>query len=121
MNVDIIQCGPFRSGGNTGWDLVEVDGPEFESSLPASTSLFQSYPNPFNANTVIEYALLEAAEVKLEVYNLIGEKVATLVNGIEDAGYKSVTWDASEVSSGLYFYKLSAGDYIETKRMMLIK
>ena len=121
MNTDIVQCGPWKSGSNTEWELVEVDRPEFESSLPASTSLSQSYPNPFNAMTVIEYELPEASDVTLHVYNLIGEKVATLVNGAEEAGYKSVTWDASEVSSGIYFYKLSAGDYTETKRMMLVK
>jgi len=59
--------------------------------------------------------------VKLEVYNLLGNKVATLADGEQEAGYKSVTWDASDVSSGIYFYKLSAGDFTETKRMMLVK
>jgi len=62
-----------------------------------------------------------SSSVKLEVYNILGSKVATLVNGEEVAGYKSVTWDASEVSSGVYFYKLTAGHYSETKRMMLVK
>jgi len=102
-------------------DVVGVDGPEFESSLPASTSLCQSYPNPFNVGTVIEYQLPVASDVKLEIFNIIGAKVATLVNEAEEAGYKSVTWDASEVSSGIYFYKLSAGDFTEAKRMMLVK
>jgi len=62
-----------------------------------------------------------SSSVKLEVYNILGSKVATLVNGEEVAGYKSVTWDASEVSSGIYFYKLSAGDFTETMRMILVK
>jgi len=121
MDVDIIQCGGWRIGDNTEWELVEVDSREYVSSLPSSPSLSQCYPNPFNAKTVIEYELPEASEVTLHVYNLIGEKVATLVNGAEEAGYKSVTWDASEVSSGLYFYKLTAGDYTETMRMILVK
>jgi len=119
--------GSFGAGWNdvylikTVGEVVEVDDPEFEKPLPASTSLSQSYPNPFNVGTVISYQLPEASEVKLEVYNLLGEKVATLVHGAEEAGYRSVTWDASEVSSGLYFYKLSTGDFTETRRMILVK
>jgi len=57
----------------------------------------------------------------LEIYNLLGEKVATLVDGEQQAGYISVSWEASELSSGLYFYKLTAGDFTETKRMMLVR
>ncbi|MFQ5869039.1 MAG: T9SS type A sorting domain-containing protein, partial [Candidatus Zixiibacteriota bacterium] len=89
--------------------------------VPVSYELSQNYPNPFNASTVIEYQLPQATAVRLEVYNLLGEKVAALVNDVEEAGYKSVTWDASEVSSGLYFYKLTAGDFTQTRRMMLVK
>ncbi|MFQ5868818.1 MAG: T9SS type A sorting domain-containing protein, partial [Candidatus Zixiibacteriota bacterium] len=121
MNTDIVQCGPWKSGGNSEWELVEASASEFESSLPASTSLSQCYPNPFNASTVIEYQLPEASDVKVEVYNLIGEKVATLVDSKQQAGYGSVVWDAFEVSSGVYFYKLTAGDFTETKRMLLVK
>jgi hypothetical protein len=61
------------------------------------------------------------SHVKLEVYNTLGQKVATLVDSKQQAGYRSVVLDASEVSSGLYFYKLTAGDFTETKRMMLVK
>jgi len=89
--------------------------------LPSEFALLSNYPNPFNAQTVIEYQLPVTSSVKLEVYNLLGEKVVTLVNGEQEAGYKSVTWDASEVSSGIYFYKLTAGDYTETMRMILVK
>ncbi len=121
MNVDIIQCGPWKTGGNSEWQLVEVDASEFESSLRASASLSQCYPNPFNANTVISYELATVANVKLEVYNILGNKVATVLDAQQQAGYRSVTWDASEVSSGLYFYKLTAGDYTETRRMILVK
>jgi len=83
--------------------------------------LSQNHPNPFNATTLINYQLASASYVKLEVYNLIGRKVATLADEAQEVGYKSVNWDASEVSSGLYFYKLTAGDYTETRRMMLVK
>jgi hypothetical protein len=89
--------------------------------LPSAFALVSNYPNPFNASTVIEYQLPVSSSVKLEVYNLLGNKVATLLDAQQEAGYKSVTWDASEVSSGVYFYKLTAGDFSETKRMMLVK
>jgi len=80
-----------------------------------------NYPNPFNAKTVISYQLPVDSHVKLAVYNLLGEKVAALVDELQQAGYNSVTWDASDVSSGVYFYKLSSGDFTEIRRMMLVK
>lgn len=92
-----------------------------EATLPTQYSLSRNYPNPFNATTVINYQSPVDAYVKLEIYNLSGQKVATLVDERQGAGYKSVSWDASSVSSGLYFYRLSAGDYTETRRMMLVK
>jgi len=92
-----------------------------ESNLPSAYALSQNYPNPFNATTTIQYQLAEDGQVVLDVCNLFGQKVATLVDGRQGAGYKSVSWDASSVSSGLYFYRLSAGDYTETRRMMVVK
>ncbi|MFQ5869426.1 MAG: T9SS type A sorting domain-containing protein [Candidatus Zixiibacteriota bacterium] len=117
----------FGAGGadvyliKTVGEVVAVDGPESEIPVPAFASLSQCYPNPFNASTVIEYGLPQTSEVKLEVHNLLGEKVATLVHEKQEAGYKSITWEASEVSSGVYFYKLTAGDFSESRRMMLVK
>ncbi len=121
FEVEVIE-GEFPAASITGWVLngsfLEGDA---LSTLPSEFALLNNYPNPFNASTVIEYHLPEASEVKLEVYNLIGEKVATLVDGKQEAGYKSVTWDASSVSSGLYFYRLTCGDFSEAKMMMLVK
>ncbi len=119
MNSTIIQCEPWRISSSIGWQLVEV-GCE-EVFLPTVVSLEQNYPNPFNATTNINYQLPVDSWVNLEVYNVLGEKVATLVEEKQEAGYRSVIWDASEHSSGLYFYKLTAGDFTETKRMMLVK
>ncbi|MFQ5869456.1 MAG: choice-of-anchor V domain-containing protein [Candidatus Zixiibacteriota bacterium] len=91
------------------------------AGFPTEFALIGNYPNPFNARTLISYQLPVASSVKLEIFNLLGSKVATLVDGEQGAGYKSVTWEASKVASGVYFYKLTAGDYTEAKRMMLVK
>jgi len=118
MNLDIVQCQPWRIGDNTEWELVEVDRPEV---LPTVTSLHQNYPNPFNAETNISFSLAEAGNVNLSVYDITGRLVVTLVDGQMDAGSHVVAWDASSVSSGVYFYKLNAGDYTATKSMNLLK
>jgi len=121
FQIEVV-AGISGSGEDLGWLLSgSFDGSDESSGLPSEFALLSNYPNPFNASTVIEYQLPEASEVTLQVYNLLGEKVATLVDSKQQAGYRSVVWDASEVSSGLYFYKLTAGDFTETKRMMLVK
>jgi hypothetical protein len=89
--------------------------------VPTEFALSQNYPNPFNPVTTIEYALPEAAKVKVEVYNTLGQVVAELVNTEQGAGYHSVTWDASSAASGVYFYRLVADDFTATKRMILMK
>ena len=121
MITDIVQCGPWKSGGNTEWELVEVDRPEFEASLPTVTYLAQNYPNPFNAATQFSYSLAGAGKVKLTIHNLRGQLAETVVDGHQEAGEHKVIWDASDYSSGVYFYKLQAGDFISTRRMMLVK
>jgi hypothetical protein len=107
--------------GQGGWVLTGSFLEGDLADIPLESALLSNYPNPFNATTVISYELPTACHVKLEVYNISGQKIATLVDSKQHSGYRSVTWDASEVSSGVYFYKLSAGDYSEIKRMMLVK
>ena len=103
-------------------EIIGVEDEDYAGSrLPDKYILAQNYPNPFNAQTTIGYQVPKASDVKLEVYNLNGQKVATLVNGIQTAGSHVVTWDASEAASGIYFYKLSAGDHTSMKRMALLK
>jgi len=84
-------------------------------------SLEQNYPNPFNSTTQIKYSLPKDCRVRLEVYNVIGQKVATLVDGKEKAGYKTARWDAGSFSSGIYFYRLRASDFVQTRRMLLMR
>jgi hypothetical protein len=117
-----VIAGVLTAADESEWALAgSFRGDGYPENLPSGFALMSNHPNPFNVETVIEYHLPISTDVKLEVYNLLGKKVATLVNEKREAGYKSVNWDASEVSSGLYFYRLTAGDFTETKRMMLVK
>ncbi len=111
------------SGSDSGADAWTLNGwfDEDNTSLPMTTALSGNYPNPFNPTTTIAYNLAEASDVELNVYNLLGEKVATLVKGHQDAGHKSLVWNASNYSSGVYFCKLTANGKTFSKRMMLIK
>jgi hypothetical protein len=94
--------------------------------LPKSYELHQNLPNPFNPQTLIKYDLPEAAQVRLEIFNLLGQRVATLVNAFQPAGPKSVLWEGTDqrgikVSSGLYIYKIRAGSFSVAKKMLLLK
>ena len=94
--------------------------------VPAVYSLHQNYPNPFNPITNLRYDLPEQAQVTLTIYDLIGREVTQLVNTTQDAGYKSVQWNATDsfgkpVSAGVYLYQIQAGEFIQTKKMVLLK
>ncbi len=91
-------------------------------NVPQKFSLGQNYPNPFNPSTIISYNLPEQAQVRLDVYNILGEKVSSLVDKVQQAGLHEVTFDASRLASGVYFYRLSAGQgYTQTRKMILLK
>ena len=90
-------------------------------NVPQSFSVLQNYPNPFNASTAIQYNLTEASHVVIDVYDLLGSKIETLYDGSRPAGSYKAIWNAEKVSSGVYFYKIQAGNYSETKKMVLLK
>jgi hypothetical protein len=94
---------------------------EVNVGLPTEFSLSQNYPNPFNPSTTINFALPKTSNVKLTIYNALGKEVATLVNGVMEAGNHSAVWNAANNASGMYFFKLEAGNFTSTKKMMLIK
>jgi hypothetical protein len=105
---------------NSDFGTITGVGPE-EPILPASYVLNQNYPNPFNPSTVIRYALPEGGPVSLKVYNLLGQEVQTLVDGMEAAGTHTVVFNARSLASGIYFYRLTSHSFTEVKKMMLMK
>jgi hypothetical protein len=96
------------------------------AGLPTEFQLAQNYPNPFNPSTTIEFALPQGSHVSLEIYNSLGQKAVTLAEGFYNAGFYSIHWDGKDqygryVSSGMYFYRIDAGDFSEIKKMALLK
>ncbi len=107
--------------------VIDIDG-SFEYSdeinvevKPAKFELLQNYPNPFNPTTNIRFTLPETQNVKLDVYNMLGEKVTTLLDRKMEAGFHSVNFDASQLSNGIYIYRIQAGNFTQVKKMILMK
>jgi hypothetical protein len=94
---------------------------ENETGHPSEYALYQNYPNPFNPTTNIEYEIPAAGFVTLKVYNMLGQEVATVVNEERDAGSYQVQFDGTGLSSGVYFYRIQAGDFVDAKKLLLIK
>ncbi|HMK38354.1 MAG TPA: T9SS type A sorting domain-containing protein, partial [Bacteroidota bacterium] len=89
--------------------------------VPAAITLGQNYPNPFNPETTIRYGLPSASRVELSVYNTLGERVAVLADGIQEAGFHEVRFDGSSLSSGVYFYRLQTPGFVQTRKLSLLK
>ncbi len=126
----IIRFRLFADQFVTGWgwaiDNVKIQ-PQFvvgvkdNEKVPAEFSLEQNYPNPFNPSTTIKFSVPQKSNVTLKIYNSLGELVTTLVNAEKSPGIYSVNWDAANVASGIYYYRLEAGDFKMTKKMILMK
>lgn len=113
-----------NEGGKSDWSEVwmfTTARPGFRSNMPTEVTLQQNHPNPFNPATQIRYGLPEMAEVRLEVYNMLGQLVSVLVSGQQPAGYHSATFDASGLSNGIYVYRLFVGNEVITRKMTLVK
>ncbi len=96
--------------------IVEQTG-----TLPKEFALHQNYPNPFNPVTVIQYSVASKQYVSLKVFDLLGKEVVTLVNDVQDAGYKSIEFDATNFASGVYYYRLVAGEFTQTRKLLLMR
>jgi hypothetical protein len=96
-------------------------GVNVTDNIPDKFNLKQNYPNPFNASTTISFTLPQESEVTISIYNILGQKIASVFEDMLSAGENNVVWNASEQSSGMYFYKIQAGDYTETMKMLLLK
>ena len=113
--------------GGENWSVVVGIDESYREILPSGYHLSQNYPNPFNPTTTIEYTLPQPGEVSLIVYNLLGEEVARLVSGELDAGYHKIAWDASNLASGVYLYRLevmgrsfASPTFVRTKKMVFL-
>jgi N-acetylneuraminic acid mutarotase len=106
---------------NPALDITGVDEQEYYDGTPSRYTLFQNFPNPFNPTTTIGYVLQEKSNTKLTLLDSLGEEIALLVNEQQDKGYHKVDFDASNLSSGVYLYRLQAGDFVQTRKMILLK
>lgn len=108
------------------WDPAQGVDDGSQPNLPKEFALQQNYPNPFNPTTLIKYDVPRRSQVRLSIYNVLGQKVRTLFDGVQNPGSYSEEWDGSteggnSVSSGIYFYRIEAGSFVQTKKMVLMK
>ncbi len=106
-----------------GSDVKEIEG---DNIKPSDFSLSQNYPNPFNPTTNFQFTLPKSSHVKIEIFNIVGQKVAILVDGDMKPGIYAADWNGRDVngksvSSGIYFYRMQAGDFSDMKKMVLVK
>ncbi len=122
----VLTSGTYDSGSNLVTMACE-SGPVYNSqvgnylSLPTGFALEQNYPNPFNPTTEIQFVIPNTGQIILEIYNLVGQRVAILADGEYPAGRHSITWDASNVASGVYLYRLNTDSGVLSKKMVLLK
>ena len=110
---------------NTATLVTDIEQGKISDDLPSEFDLSQNYPNPFNPSTTIRYSLPEQSDIVLEIFNINGQLVRILANGLQQPGYHSVVWDgtngaAIRVSSGIYFYRLRGAKYVSIRKMLLI-
>jgi hypothetical protein len=117
----------WSKGSGTDYDYCTIKYSQgvgikkISTEIPTLFSLSQNYPNPFNPNTKIRFDLPKNVNVKLTLYDMLGREVETIVNEQLNAGSYEVNWDGSKYTSGVYYYRLNAGEFVETKKMILVK
>ena len=126
FNNDLIVGGAFTTAGGVTANYIAKWGlpisiQPISSEIPSAYSLSQNYPNPFNPVTKIRFDVVRVGDVKLVVYDVMGREIQTLVNERLQPGTYETTFDGSMLNSGVYFYRLSVGDFTETRRMLMVK
>ena len=114
-NVDAMDCQILIDSTTTGVEPIQ------QGSIPKNFKLNNNYPNPFNPSTTIKFSIPQTSYVTLEVFNTLGERIGVLASEELSAGTYKYNWDASDLTSGIYFYKIHAGNFVETKKMILLK
>ncbi len=118
---EFTQAGGVASTYIARWTSGASRVEQISTHVPKTFLLEQNYPNPFNPSTTIRYQLPFAGNVSLKVYDVLGREVMTLVNRRQEAGAYNFTLNAASLSSGIYFYRLQSGNFVQTKKMMLVK
>ena len=120
-DIDVLSASALDSEINWYENLSIVSVEQVSSEIPTEFSLNQNYPNPFNPSTTITYSIPKESIVTLKIFNAIGEEVATLVNEFKQVGNYEASFNSSSLPSGIYLYRMQAGDFVQTKNMILLK
>jgi hypothetical protein len=118
--TNIVYCATDQGIFSLSEDIPVTETDDYQNR-PSTFELSQNYPNPFNPTTLIRYQIPAVAHVTMRLYNLIGQQVAELVNETQGIGRYQVTLDASTLPSGIYFYRITAGNFTETKKLTLLR
>ena len=121
IRIYMDNVGEGYTGTSENFSIRGVVTVEDEEAFSRSFNLYPNYPNPFNPSTTISFTLSNASRVSLLIYDIHGRKVESLIEGIQPAGSHSIEWNASDLASGVYFYRLTADEFIQTRKMILIK
>lgn len=114
-----VYTGIMNYNGFYQWLLPVLEYPE--DMLPKEFKLHQNFPNPFNPGTTINYDIAKPCQVNLKIYNILGKEVASLVDEMKEPGYYSTSWSSETVASGIYFYRIETKDFVQVKKLMIIK
>ena len=121
IRIYMDNVGGGYTGTSENFSIRGVVGVEDEEALSRSFNLYPNYPNPFNPTTTISFTLSKSSHISLLIYDIHGREVESLIEGIQPAGSHSIEWNASNLASGVYFYRLTADEFIQTRKMILIK
>ncbi|MCX6134944.1 MAG: T9SS type A sorting domain-containing protein [Ignavibacteriales bacterium] len=121
VTIICVFSDPGGLSDSTYWRLLPPDLVSDQHVIPSQLELAQNYPNPFNPSTTISYSVPRSTMVLVRIFNALGQEVALLVNDLKEAGTYQLRWNASNVRSGTYFYRLQVEEFVQTKKMLLLR